>query len=97
MALMVDTVDTVELGLPEVTPDATVLVVIMAALAEKYPGASLNPGTDIFGNGLADSQMFLDMILDVEGKTGLLFNPDSLDFDGAMTPLKMAMAFKAPN
>jgi hypothetical protein len=39
--------------------------------------------------------MFLDLILDVEGKTGLMFGAETMDFD-RVTPLGLALAFKAP-
>jgi hypothetical protein len=78
----------------EIDVGAATLGEIMSALTLKYPHTVIAPTTDIFGSGMADSQMFLDIILDVEGRTGLLFNADSIEIDGSMTPLKMAMAFK---
>ena len=72
------------------------LVVIVAALSEKHPNTAINSETEIFGSGLADSQMFFDIVMEVERKTGLMFNPDALGFEGEMTPSKMATAFKLP-
>ena len=72
------------------------LTAIMAALAEKYPTESFSTSTDIFGTGLADSQTFLDILLAVEEQTGTRFDAGMLDFEGEVTPQRMAQAFKVP-
>lgn len=69
-----------------------ILAVILDILAAQ--SIAIGPTTDIFASGLTDSQGFLDIILEVEGRTTVKFNPESVDFDGPMTPLKMARAFK---
>ena len=79
----------------EAQPDATVLAAIMAALSEKRPTVPVEMDTDIFAHGLADSQAFLDLIFDVDGKTGMMFDAETVNFD-KVTPLGLAMAFKAP-
>lgn len=69
------------------------LAAIMAALSEKFPAESISITTDIF-DGLADSQAFLDIVFSVEKQTGTTFDAELLDFEGAMTPERMAQAFK---
>lgn len=75
-------------------PDAMVLAAIIAALSEKHPTVQIEPTLDIWNEGLADSQGFLDLIMDVEAKTGLLFDAESLETD-KVTPVGIAMAFKS--
>jgi len=74
--------------------DHEVMAVVLAVLVSKYPTIQVTDTSDIFASGLADSQEFLDIILEVEGQTGLVFNPEALDFNGIMTPLTLAQAFK---
>jgi len=86
--------------LPDSQPppsDDPPLAAILGLLTKQYPKERIHRNTDIWGTGLADSQAFLDIIFNVEGTTGWHCEFDLLDFDGPMTPLKMARAFKAPN
>jgi len=71
-----------------------VMAVVLAVLTSKYPTIPVTDTSDIFASGLADSQEFLDIILEVEGQTGLVFNPEALDFNGILSPLTLAQAFK---
>jgi len=78
----------------EVEETAAAMQAVLSILASKYPAVQITPVSDVFANGLIDSQEFLDIILEVEGLTGLVFNPEALDFNGTMTPLTLAQAFK---
>ena len=71
-----------------------VTAVVLAVLANKYPTIQVTGTSPIFDNGLADSQDFVDIILEVEGQTGLVFNAEALDFNGIMTPVRLAQAFQ---
>lgn len=73
-----------------------VLGVVINILSEKFPRAHVESTTDVFAVGLADSLAFAEIILTVEEQTTMCFNHESLDFDGPITPLKMARAFGAP-
>ena len=73
---------------------AEVMTMVMRLLTDKYPSAHIDQTADIFSTGLMDSQAFLDFILEVEGLSGMEFNPEALDFNGDMTPITLAQAFK---
>lgn len=72
-----------------------VLPMIIALLSKRYPHAQFDGGTNIFDAGLADSLAFSEIILDIEQHTTLSFHHETLDFDGPMTPAKMAYALRA--
>ena len=73
-----------------------VLDLVMGVLAQKYPDVKINPDTPVFDHGLADSQVILDIILQVEDRAGMQFRPEFFDLDGPLSPLKLSRAFKAP-
>ena len=77
-----------------VTVNPVVLGLVIGVLSEKFPSVHFEPGTP--DNGLADSQVILDIILTVEESSGMQFSPESFDFDGPLSPLKLAQAFKVP-
>jgi len=74
-----------------------VLGLIMAELARQYPTVRIDIHTNIFTEGLADSQALFDVILKVEEQSGMGFDQESehLDFDN-LTPLTLAQAYKVP-
>jgi len=79
---------------PEIDVNPVVLDLVIGVLSEKFPMVRFEPGTP--DNGLADSQVILEIILTVEDGSGLRFSPEFFDFDGPLSPLKLAQAFKAP-
>lgn len=58
--------------------------------------ARIDPDTDLIELGLVDSQVLLDMILDVEQGSGRLFDADGMDFESGVTLRRLAAAFAAP-
>jgi acyl carrier protein len=66
-------------------------------VSAKYPNARVDGSTDFFEVGLTDSLALLEIVLTVENETTMSFNPESLDFEGPITPLKMASAFQSQN
>jgi acyl carrier protein len=73
----------------------SVLPMIIAVLSQRYPHAKFDDSTNIFDAGLADSLAFSEIILDIEAHTTLSFHHEAIDFDGPMTPAKMAHALRA--
>jgi hypothetical protein len=71
--------------------DPAVLGLVISVLAEKFPAVRFEADTP--DNGIADSQVILDIILTVE-ESGMVFSPESFDFDGPLSPRKLAQAFK---
>ena len=72
---------------------ADVLGLLINILSAKYPNAGVHSSTDLFDVGLTNSLELLEIILTIENKTTMSFNPESLDFEGPITPLEMASAF----
>ena len=71
------------------------LPMIIDLLSKRYPHAQFEGSTNIFDAGLADSLAFSEIILDIEQRTTLSFHHEAVDFDGPMTPEKMAHALRA--
>lgn len=70
-----------------------ILAMVMDVLWKSHP--AMTTDTDFQSVG-ADSQVLLDIIVQVEDSTGTQFNPDAFDLNSAITPLKLSQAFKAP-
>jgi acyl carrier protein len=70
------------------------LPVVMAVLTKKYPTVQFHTDTP-FEDGLGgDSQALLDIILEIENASGTEFNAEFFDLDMAVTPMRLARAFK---
>ena len=75
---------------------ADVLGLLINILSAKYPNACVDSTTEFFDIGLTNSLALLEIVLTVENETMMSFNPESLDFEGSITPSKMASAFQSP-
>ena len=53
----------------------------------------VGPDADLVDLGILDSQALLDVILDVEQRSGLLFDADGMDFEAGVTLRRLADAF----
>ena len=63
-------------------------------LSAKYPNTRVDPTTDILAAGLANSLAFTEIILTVEEESMTCFHHELLDFDGPLTPSRLAQAFQ---
>jgi acyl carrier protein len=71
--------------------DRGILDMVMAVLLNAHPTMTIHTKFQQIG---ADSQVLLDIILDVEHQTGWEFDPDA--FTSELTPFKLSRAFRAP-
>ena len=76
------------------------LILLTAALAHRLrndgrSAARIDPDIDLIELGLIDSQVLLDMILQVEQDSGCLFDADGMDFESGVTLRRLAAAFAA--
>jgi len=53
----------------------------------------IDPDADLMEYGLLDSVALLDIILEVEQKSGTQFDADGVDLDGGLTLRRLAAAF----
>jgi acyl carrier protein len=53
----------------------------------------IDEGIDLVEIGAIDSEALLDLILEVEERSGLRFRPDRIDFETGLTVQKLADAF----
>ncbi|WP_431266718.1 hypothetical protein [Dankookia sp. P2] len=76
--------------------DGAVLDLLRQGLAKALRNAGLSRDTDnvnLLEVGVIDSQRLLDLILDVEGSSGRVFDPTRIDFESGVTLAKLAGAF----
>jgi acyl carrier protein len=71
--------------------DRKILDMVMEMLMKTHPTITVHTEFQQIG---ADSEVLLDIILDVEQMTGREFDPDA--FSSELTPLTLSRAFKAP-
>jgi hypothetical protein len=77
---------------------APVQQLVVDALAQRLrqDGRSMpriDPDADLIDLGILDSQALLDVILDVEQRSGCLFDADGMDFERGVTLRRLAAAF----
>ncbi len=82
-------------------PDGVPLMVLADALARRLrqdgrAAPKVDADIDLIESGLVDSQALLDVILDVEGASGRMFDADGMDFERGVTLRRLAAAFAAP-
>lgn len=76
-------------------PIDNLLPVVMQVLTSKYPTVRFDSDTP-FEDGLGgDSQALLDIILEIENASGTEFNAEFFDLNAAVTPMRLAQAFKS--
>lgn len=56
----------------------------------------IDPDTDLIELGLVDSQALLDIILDVEQQSGILFDAENMEFEDGVTLRRLAAGFASP-
>lgn len=56
----------------------------------------VDPDADLIELGIVDSQALLDVILEVEQRSGCLFDAEGMDFERGVTLRRLAAAFAAP-
>ena len=66
---------------------------VQATLLEMLGVSAANLGTDVKELGLNDSSDLLDVILAVEQKCNVMFNPEAIGSEGALTLEHLAEAF----
>ena len=78
-----------------------VRVTIMAMLPERarsqFRDGGMDASTRLLKEGLIDSIRLLDIILEVEQRCGVAFNPERIDFDAGITLLSLIKAFDLPS
>lgn len=79
------------------TPDPSLLAEVLAQRLQQegrsMPRIDLD--SDLIELGIVDSQALLDVILEVEGRSGCLFDAEGMDFEGGVTLRRLAAAFTA--
>ncbi len=78
--------------------DAGTLALVTDALARRLHQEGramprIGSDDDLVELGLVDSQALLDVILDVEQRSGQMFNADHIDFERGMSLRHLAAAF----
>ena len=63
----------------------TVLAMLPAGRARAALGDSIDASTRLLEVGLIDSTRLLDIILEVETRCGVQFNPEHIDFETGVT------------
>jgi len=81
-------------------PDRLPLMLLSDALARRLrqdgrSAPKIDADMDLIESGLVDSQALLDVILDVEGECGRMFDADGMDFENGVTLRRLAAAFAA--
>jgi acyl carrier protein len=64
---------------------STVLAMLPAGRARSALGDSIDGSTRLLEVGLIDSTRLLDIILEVETRCGVQFNPEHIDFETGVT------------
>jgi acyl carrier protein len=72
---------------------STVLAMLPAGRARSALGDSIDASTRLLEVGLIDSTRLLDIILEVETRCGVEFNPSSIDFETGVTLGGLISAF----
>jgi acyl carrier protein len=78
--------------------DAAVRQLLMDLLVRKLveggiPVTGIDEKTALIDLGVIDSQGLLDLILEVEDRSGLIFDPLRIDLEGVVTLERIAAAF----
>ena len=81
--------------------DRVPLMAVADALARRLAqdgrsAPKVDADIDLIESGLVDSQALLDIILEVEGAGGWMFDADGMDFERGVTLRRLAAAFAAP-
>jgi hypothetical protein len=83
-----------------IVPDRLPLMLLSDALTRRLrqdgrSTSKIDADLDLIESGLVDSQALLDVILDVEGECGQMFDADGMDFERGVTLRRLAAAFAA--
>jgi hypothetical protein len=84
----------------DIVHDRLPLVLLSDALTRRLrqdgrSASKIDADLDLIESGLVDSQALLDVILDVEGECGRMFDADGMDFESGVTLRRLAAAFVA--
>ncbi|HUB16214.1 MAG TPA: hypothetical protein VMB34_29995 [Acetobacteraceae bacterium] len=62
-------------------------------LRQNRHASNVDVDADLIELGLVDSQTLLDIILEVEGGSGQMFDAEAMDFESGVTLRRLAAAF----
>src|SRR5262249_54378357 len=77
---------------------STILAMLPAERARSQLGnGGIDGSTRLLDVGLIDSKDLVDIILEVETRCGVMFNPERIDFETGITLRSLVGAFDAPS
>ena len=83
-------------SMPDGPPLMVLSDVLMRRLRQEGRSASkIHADLDLIDAGIVDSQALLDVILEVEGQCGRMFDFDAMDFERGVTLRRLSAAFVA--
>jgi acyl carrier protein len=72
----------------------TVLAVLTTKLSQRKFSGGIDASTELLELDLIDSTDLLDLILEVEERLGVQFNPEQIDFEAGLTLGDLIDAFR---